>query len=57
MPMHGGWLTKQEKTPKGKVYEASETEHHLGELSVFIVVLWAIVFIGVGLIVIVRNYG
>jgi hypothetical protein len=45
------------KTPKGKVYEASETEHHLGDASVFVVVLWAIVFVGVGLIVIVRNYG
>jgi hypothetical protein len=44
------------KTPKGKVYKASETEHYLGELSVFIVILWAIVFIGVGLIVVVRNY-
>jgi hypothetical protein len=52
------WMAYQAgKTPKGKVYEASETEHHLGDLSVFIVVLWAIVFIGVGLIVIVRNYG
>jgi len=52
------WMAYQAgKTPKGKVYEASETEHHLGDLSVFIVALWAIVFIGVGLIVIVRNYG
>lgn len=43
------WMAYQAgKTPKGKVYEASETEHHLGELSVFVVILWAIVFIGVG---------
>jgi len=52
------WIAYQAgKTPKGKVYEASETEHHLGELSVFVVILWAIVFIGVGLIIVVRNYG
>jgi hypothetical protein len=52
------WMAYQAgKTPKGKVYEASETEHHLGELSVFVVILWAIVFIGVGLIIVVRNYG
>jgi hypothetical protein len=51
------WMAYQAgKTPKGKVYQASETEHHLGDLSVFIVILWAIVFIGVGLIVVVRNY-
>lgn len=45
------------RTPKGKVYEASETEHYLGDASVFVVILWAVVWIGVGLIVIVRNYG
>jgi len=51
------WMAYQAgKTPKGKVYEASETEHRLGDLSVFVVVLWAIVFIGVGLIIVVRNY-
>lgn len=52
------WMAYQGgKTPKGRVYEASETEHHLGDASVFVVVLWAVVFIGVGLIVIVKNYG
>ncbi len=45
------------RTPKGQVYQANETEHRLGDLSVFVVALWAVVFIGVGLIVIVRNYG
>ncbi|RMH80688.1 MAG: hypothetical protein D6674_03385 [Acidobacteria bacterium] len=51
------WMAYQAgRTPKGKVYEASETEHRLGDLSVFLVTLWAMVFIGVGLIVIVRNY-
>lgn len=51
------WMAYQAgKTSKGKVYETSETEHHLGDASVFVVILWAIVFIGVGLIVIARNY-
>ncbi|MDW8294336.1 MAG: hypothetical protein RMK21_03165 [Aquificaceae bacterium] len=51
------WMAYQAgRTPKGKVYEASETEHHLGEASVFVVTLWAVVFIGVGLIIVVRNY-
>ncbi len=51
------WMAyKAGRTPKGQVYQASETEHHLGEASVFVVVLWAVVFIGVGLIVIARNY-
>ena len=51
------WMAyKAGRTPKGKVYEASETEHHLGDASVFVVILWAVVFIGVGLIVIIRNY-
>ncbi|MFN3947102.1 MAG: hypothetical protein ACK4LA_03345 [Aquificaceae bacterium] len=51
------WMAFQAgRTPQGQVYEASETEHHLGELSVFLVVLWAAVFIGTGLIVIARNY-
>lgn len=45
------------RTQRGKVYEANETEHHLGDAAVFVVILWAIVWIGVGLIVIVRNYG
>ncbi|RME11404.1 MAG: hypothetical protein D6804_03140, partial [Aquificota bacterium] len=44
------------RTPKGQVYQASETEYHLGEASVFIVILWAVVFIGTGLIIIARNY-
>lgn len=51
------WMIYQSsKTPVNKVYEASETEHHLGETSVFVVTLWAIVFIGTGLIIIIRNY-
>jgi hypothetical protein len=52
------WIAYQAgKTPKGKVYELTETEHNLGDLSVFVAILWTIVWIGVGLIVIVRNYG
>ncbi|WP_254426251.1 hypothetical protein [Pampinifervens florentissimum] len=51
------WMAyKAGRTPKGEVYQASETEHHLGEVSVFIVILWAIVFVGTGLIIIARNY-
>ncbi len=51
------WIAyKAGKTPKGEVYQAKEWENHLGELSVFLVILWAIVFIGTGLIVIIRNY-
>ncbi len=51
------WMAyKAGKTPKGEVYQANETEHHLGEVSVFIVILWAIVFIGTGLIIIAKNY-
>lgn len=51
------WLAyKVGRTPKGQVYQAGETEHHLGEVSVFVVILWAIVFIGTGLIIIARNY-
>ncbi|MFN3814094.1 MAG: hypothetical protein ACK4SM_05685, partial [Aquificaceae bacterium] len=52
------WWTAYQagRTPKGQVYEASETEHYLGDLSVFVVILWAIVFIGAGLIIIVKNY-
>ncbi|WP_448587945.1 hypothetical protein [Thermocrinis sp.] len=45
------------KTSKGEVYQASEAEHNLGTLSVFVVVLWALVFIGAGIIWIIRNYG
>ncbi|WP_333785070.1 hypothetical protein [Thermocrinis sp.] len=44
------------RTSQGKVYQASEAEHNLGTLSVFVVILWAIVFIGVGIIWIIRNY-
>jgi len=44
------------KTEKGQVYQAKEWENRLGELSVLVVVIWAIVFIGTGLIIIVRNY-
>jgi len=44
------------RTPKGEVYQANETEDALGNASVFIVTLWAIVFIGTGLIIIARNY-
>jgi len=51
------WMAyKAGKTPQGKVYEASETEHSLGTLSVFVVILWAVVFIGFGIIWIIRNY-
>ncbi len=44
------------KTEKGQVYQAKEWEFHLGELSVLVVVIWAIVFIGTGLIIVIRNY-
>ncbi|MCI4458668.1 MAG: hypothetical protein JHC21_03525 [Thermocrinis sp.] len=55
---YGWWMAyRAGKTPKGKVYEATETEHNLGDLSVFVALLWTIVWIGVGLIVIARNYG
>lgn len=51
------WMAYQAgRRPKGQVYEASEAEHHLGDVSVFIVVLWAIVFVGTGLIIIIKNY-
>lgn len=51
------WIAyKAGRTPKGRVYEATETEHQLGEASVFVVALWAIVFIGIGLIILARNY-
>lgn len=43
-------------TPKGEVYHANEVEASLGNVSVFIVILWAVVFILTGLIIIVRNY-
>lgn len=40
------WMAyKAGKVPKGKVVEATETERHLGDLSVFVVTPWAVVFI------------
>lgn len=43
-------------TPKGEVYQANEAEQSLGDVSVFLVILWAVVFILTGLIIIARNY-
>ncbi len=44
------------KTEKGQVYQAKEWESHIGDLSILIVTIWAIVFIGTGLIIIIKNY-
>ncbi|MDW8237112.1 MAG: hypothetical protein RMJ32_01755 [Aquificaceae bacterium] len=51
------WIAyKSSKIPKDRIYEASETEDQLGNVSIYIVSLWAIVFLGVGLIIIAKNY-
>lgn len=44
------------RTSAGQVYQPSESELALGSLAVFVVSLWAVVFVGTGLIVVVKNY-
>ncbi len=43
-------------TPKGEVYHANEVESSLGNAAVFVVILWAVVFILTGFIIVIRNY-